>query len=321
MANPDKTIRRIEEWQIDHRLPYDTGLSEDMCYLLMKEPGQDISTSQKYFQARAAHAPSRASVAVDTTTICSYSENLNDARFGYNKDANGLATVKLLTIFSIEDHQPIAFSRQPGNIPDVISVLNALKQLSVPDMDKPLVVLDGGFFSEPNIMTFIQAHTRFLMRGQLDGKWIFPELEAAAGNIDKPSNICPYDPNIYGVTCRISHKFTRLRKRNRGSSSKGEPVTEEHSIYLHFFLDADRARIDKTALIDGILKVKEQLEQGVDSSLMSKAEKRIVDKFLILKSYGGKLSVSMNDNAVIKESVYYGYFVLDQTKQWTHSVH
>lgn len=127
MANPDKSIRRIEEWQISHTLPYREGLSEDTCYSLMKDLGQDISVSQKYFQYRASHAASKSSVAVDSTTISSYSEYLNDVRFGYNKDGNGLATVKMLTLFCLNDHQPIAFSRQPGNIPDVISVLNALR--------------------------------------------------------------------------------------------------------------------------------------------------------------------------------------------------
>ena len=97
----------------------------------------------------------------------------------------------MLTLFSLSDHQPIAFSRQPGNIPDVISVLNALKQLSILGMEKPLVVLDGGFFSESNILMFIQAHTKFLMRGQLDGAWILPELQSVFSQLAMPSNACP----------------------------------------------------------------------------------------------------------------------------------
>ena len=310
MSNPDKTIRRIEEWQINHRIPYEDGLSEDMCYRLMKDLGLDISVSQKYFQLRASHAPSRSSVAVDTTTLCSYSENLNDVRYGYNKDGNGLATVKLLTLFSISDHQPIAFYRQPGNIPDVISVLNAIKQLSVLGMNKPLVVMDGGFFSESNILEFIHARTKFLMRGQLDGKWIFPELEKVFDDIEKPSNMCPYDSNIYGVTCRISHDFEWERKRNWKDSAKGESVTEEHRLYLHFFLNTDKARVDKAELTRNIIDVKTQLEQGVDMPLMSKTEKRIIDKYLATKTYGKKLTVRMDDDAIIEDSRYYGCFVL-----------
>ena len=55
MANPDKTISRIEEWQISHTLPYSEGLSEDICYALMKTLGQDISISQETISAAVRH--------------------------------------------------------------------------------------------------------------------------------------------------------------------------------------------------------------------------------------------------------------------------
>ena len=310
MANPDKTVRRIEEWQISHVLPYEEGITEDTCYSLMKQLGQDASISQRYFSYRASHATARTSVAVDSTTISSYSELLNDVRFGYNKDGNGLATVKLLTLFSLNDHQPIAFSRQPGNIPDVISVLNALKQLSVLGMDKPLLVLDGGFFSESNILEFMRAHTKFLMRGQLDGKWIFPELQSVASEMERPSNAYPDNPAQYCVTKQISHKFTYERKRTRGGIERGASIIEEHRLYLHFVLDTDRAKIDKTVLLTEIQNVKRLILESIDPSLMTKAERRIADRFLVIKNTRGGLRVTLNDKAIMEESRYYGYFVL-----------
>ena len=310
MANPDKSVRRIEEWQISHTIPYQEGMSEDICYLLMKQLGQDIMVSQKYFRYRASHAPSRASVAVDSTTVSSYSELLNDVRFGYNKDGNGLSAVKMLTLFSLNDHQPIAFSRQPGNIPDVVSVLNALKQLAVLGMDKPLLVLDGGFFSEENILGFLQAHTKFLMRGQLDSKWILPELEPLFSEMKVPSHACPEDPLKYCVTKRVSHLFSYKRKRTRGSIQKGDIITEEHRLYLHLILDTDKARLDTALLMKDIQCVKRQLEEGVDPSLLTKAETLIADRYLIVRNVRGRLAITLNDKAILKETRLYGYFVL-----------
>ena len=310
MANPDKTIRRIEEWQISHTIPYQEGMSEDTCYLLMKLLGQDITISQKYFGYRASHAPSKASVAVDSTTVSSYSELLNDVRFGYNKDGNGLAAVKMLTLFSLSDHQPIAFSRQPGNIPDVISVLNALKQLSVLGMDKPLLVLDGGFFSEENILGFLRAHTKFLMRGQLNSKWILPELEPLFSKMEVPSHACPEDPSKYCVTKRITHLFSYERKRTRSGIQKGDIITEEHRLYLHLVFDTDKARLDKALLMKDIQHVKKQLEEGVEPSLLTKAEARMADRYLITRNVRGRQVITLNDKAIIKATRLYGYFVL-----------
>ena len=309
-ANPDKTVRRIEEWQISHKLPYEDGMSEDVCYALMKYLGQDISVSQNYFRRRAAHAPSKASVAVDTTTVSSYSELLNDARYGYNKDGNGLAAVKLLTLFSLEDHQPIAFIRQPGNIPDVISVGNALKQLSVLGMEKPLVVLDGGFFSDDNIFAFMQQHIKFLMRGTLDGRWIKPVLQSVLEDIQLPSNVCPFDSYVYGTTRSITHTFTHDRLRTRNGVNKGDVVQENHRIYLHFYVNTEKARIDKAALLDDIKRVKQQLEQGVEQSVFSKAEKKIADKYLKIRTRGSRVTVSMDDDAILEDTRFCGFFVL-----------
>ena len=310
MANPDKSVRRIEEWQISHTLPYKDGMSEDTCYLLMKYLGQEVSVSQKYFMYRAVRTKSKTSIAVDSTTVSSYSGLLNDVRYGYNKDGNGLAAVKLLTLFSLKDYQPIAFSRQPGNIPDVVSVLNALKQLSVLGMEKPLIVLDGGFFSEANILAFIHAHQKFLMRGQLDGKWILPWLKIVAAKVSKPSNACPDAPDLYCCSKRIDHCFTYERQRTHGDSEKGDTVVETHRLYLHFILDVDKARLDKSHLMKEIHSVQNQLLNGVAESLLTKAERRIADRFLEIKTVRSKLKVTMKDDAILDETRYYGFFIL-----------
>ena len=81
--------------------------------------------------ARANRSPSKSSIAFDSTTVSTYSDNQIEARYGYNKSGDGLKTVKLLTQYCLDTGQPIAYSRQPGNIPDVISVINAVEQLSV----------------------------------------------------------------------------------------------------------------------------------------------------------------------------------------------
>lgn len=309
-ANPGGTIPRMEEWQIDHMLPYEDGISEDMCYDLMASIGKGASVQQGYFSARASRMPSRASVAVDSTTISSYSENLNDARYGYNKAGDGLAAIKVVTLFCTETRQPIAFMRQPGNIPDVISVTNAVKQLDAFGMEKPLVVLDGGFFSEDNILYLMKGNTKFLMRGQLDGKWILPELEKALCELSLPSRTSPNHPGIYGTTVAVMHGFHWIRQRNRGAAAKGEAVTETHRVYLHFFLDCDRQRIDRTAFLQQVQLVKEQLESGIETGQLSKAEQDTAKKYLVIKNTRGGMKISVNDGACIKEMKHYGQFCL-----------
>ena len=105
-------------------------------------------------------------------------------------------------------------------------------------------------------------------------------------------------------------KFPVARKRTRNGFNSGDIITEEYRLYLHFFRNAEKERQDKAALMDEIQSVKKQLEQGVDSSLLSAAESKIMEKFLAVRERAGKLSVTMKDKAILKAEKYCGYFVL-----------
>jgi len=49
----------------------------------------------------------------------------------------GLKTIKYLTLYSVDDRQPVAFTKQPGNLPDVTSLSNVLKQLDLLGLCRP----------------------------------------------------------------------------------------------------------------------------------------------------------------------------------------
>lgn len=55
---------------------------------------------QGFFAARAGRLSTRPVIAYDSTTISTYSQNQHEARRGFNKDGDGLDTIKLLTLYS-----------------------------------------------------------------------------------------------------------------------------------------------------------------------------------------------------------------------------
>ena len=115
---------------------------------------------------------------------------------------------------------------------------------------------------------------------------------------------------MYGTSCSITLQFNSERKYTRNGINKGDTVSEEHRLYLHFYLNVDKARIEKTALLDEIKLVKQQLEQGVDEAILTKSEQNIVKKYLIVKRTPKRFSVRMNDDAILKDTRHCGYFVL-----------
>lgn len=302
VANPGKTLPNFEEWQINHAIPYSESMSADTCYNLMRDIGTDASLSQNFFHARAARMPAKASIAFDSTTVSSYSENQIEARYGFNKDKDGLKTVKLLTQYCVETGQPVAYARQPGDIPDVTSVTNACEQLSVFGMEQPMLVMDAGFFSEQNIAVMIRKHIKFLMRGAIDIKWIRPELDKVSASIIRLSNNCPFEPDTYGITVPLKHVFTWQKQR-----PKGENVKKECRIYLHFFLNKSKGDAEAAHLAEAIRQTANHVEKGME---LSKAEQKISDKYLILRKKRGGLAISYNDDAYQEAIRYAGWFVL-----------
>ena len=121
------TLPRLEGWQLTHELPYSYEISENVYGELFKMLGYDESGIQQYFAARASRLSTKPVIAYDSTTISTYSQNQREARRGFNKEHDGLETIKLLTLYSVKDEEPIAFAKQPGNIPDVIALENAIE--------------------------------------------------------------------------------------------------------------------------------------------------------------------------------------------------
>lgn len=51
-----ETVHNVEAWQCEHDLPYEPGLSEDICYDLFNELGLDESGAQSLFRQLAQTA-------------------------------------------------------------------------------------------------------------------------------------------------------------------------------------------------------------------------------------------------------------------------
>ena len=219
------TLPRLESWQVMHPLPYREAITEDVYGKLFKDVGRNEEGVQCYFSARASRLGESPVLAFDSTTISTYSENQSEARRGFNKDGDGLNTIKLLTLYSVKACEPIAFSKQPGNIPDVISIENTLTQLKCLNLEKPLIVTDNGYYSQKNMMKFALRNVKFLTLVDPNIVWVRETVDAHRATLAGMSSTCPFDPSICGATSLRMHQFSRKRKRSRNGKVAGEKET------------------------------------------------------------------------------------------------
>ncbi|MCL1810541.1 MAG: transposase [Clostridiales bacterium] len=312
LATNGQSLPGILTWQYNHPLPYAEGISEDIYHDLFRSVGADEALQQNFFLSRCGDLSSGVAIAYDSTTVSTYSENQAEARYGYNKAGDGLKTVKYLSLYSIDTRQPIAFTKQPGNLPDVVTISNALSQLMALGVKKAEVVTDNGYYSEKNISEMFQASFGFVTLAKTNLKWIRPEIDSHRQEMGKLSSVCPFDPSTHGLTVILMRDFVKVRKygSKKAGLSKGDEETFRRKVYLHIFYNATRNVGEDESFNQDLISIKRMLEEGVPPGELSDAAQDKAKKYLAISTRGKTTRIGYNEKACAQAKQYHGFFAL-----------
>jgi len=312
LATDGQSLPGIATWQYNHPLPYREGLSEEVYHRLFKEVGLDESLQQSFFKSRCDVLKGGAGIAYDSTTISTYSENQLEARYGFNKASDGLKTVKYLALYSLENRQPIAFTKQSGDLPDVLTIGNALSQLLALGVSGAEIITDNGYYSEQNISEMYQAHFDFITLAKTGLKWIKSEIDAHYNDMDKLSSVCPYDPTTHGITVILMRDFIKVRKyaNKKSRAEQGDEEIFSRRVYLHIFFNATRKVDEDQSFERDLLSLKKKLEEGTSIDDLNDAARKKVKKYFIIRTWGKKTVINFNEKACAQAKKYHGCFTL-----------
>ena len=307
----------IITWQLNHKIPYASGISEDIYHDLYEYIGSNESIFQNYFLSRKNKLSENSSIAYDSTTISTYSDQQLFARYGYNKDNDGLKTIKILTLYSIDINEPIAFSRQPGNIPDVITIDNALRELSFLGLNSGELILDNGFYSIANLAEMIHRGYDFTILIKNNISWARSTIDCNIKKLKSSANVCPFDPLVKGLAIPINHIFIRDEKYlTKEEKERGESRSFKKRVFLHLFHNI-YSQAEDTATFDleiNNMRLKLESKEWKMDSLDEKILKK-VNKYLNVIDDGEKVTVKIKDFICDEEYKYHGVFVLFSNKE------
>ena len=119
----------------------------------------------------------------------------------------------------MNDRQPVAFAKQPGNVPDVISIQNATRQLQCFDIDKPVVLTDNGFYSQANMAEFAWNSMKFLTLASPSSLWIREIVDELRDRLDSVSSVCSFDTSVHCASKMVMKELSVVRQRPAGSSA------------------------------------------------------------------------------------------------------
>ena len=308
-ATDGATWPGVEAWMLTHPVPYEHPITQDVYLDLFRDVGLDESIPQGFFRARVAREDDPVLyVAYDSTTQTSETRS-PEARVGLNKDRHGVPAIKHLAMYSLRNRRPLAYAKRPGNVPDSLSIENAIGQLKVPVVKDIAVVTDGGLASEPNLGAILRSKFHSLTRVKLSLKWVKAEIDSRLERLREVNRIMPSNRGTKGLTVTPAREFPY--KRVYGSKGKGpEAGDTDHlgrRVYLHIYYDSARRDREEQEFLDDVWDVKEKIEKGVP---LDRHAETVRDRYLNVRRRGERAAITVREDKTTEACRYFGMFAL-----------
>jgi len=209
-----------------------------------------VSERTDFYQQWAALRSEREYLALDITSVSSYSELIQYVERGYNRDKEDLAQINLCLLMGEESGLPVFQAIYSGSIQDV-STLKTTLELAAPalPLDKTMAVMDKGFCSVANINTMLNDHLglRFLIAVPFTLKFAKELVEREKQSIDTISNTILIGDDVIRGVCREYpwHKKHRIYAHIYYSPSKGVAIKETLYANIASILDIHKRHPQK----------------------------------------------------------------------------
>ena len=291
-------LSRFPKWSHLHTHPCGQIISSQQSSALFS----GISENQRlnFFRLQGKRRWESEYWAYDTTSISSYSEELRQVRYGKNKDGDPLPQINLAVLFGEGSLLPFYYRKLAGNISDVSTVKQLLKDMEFLGYKKVKMVMDRGFYKERNINDLYTEHIKFLIGAKLSLKFVGSEADKVRGTIRSWENFLP-DAEAYGITVPIQWHYRRMRPY------KQDEIQENRRMYVHIYFDTIKALEDEHQFTKLIYQLNGELMAGN----LEKGHEALYAKYFDVKNTPVRgQKVTVRDDVVTDAKKNFGYFAL-----------
>jgi transposase len=292
------SLSRFPKWGATHRHPYGKDISSQRSSDLFASVTEDAKN--KFFTLRGGRKKEREHWFYDTTSISSYSECLKQVRYGKNKDQEDIEQINLAVLFGEESQLPFYYRKLPGNITDVKTIKNLIKDIDQFEYKKIKLVMDRGFYSEDNVNAMLAAHLKFLIGVKVSLTLVQDVLVKVR---EKMRDFSHYDPDsdLYSYSETIAWHYVQERPY------KGDRVEEERRMYLHLYFSGEKALEDERKFNTKLVKLKEELEsEGINIT----NEKACAKYFEVKSTPKRGVRVTVKQKVIENAKKNFGYFAM-----------
>ena len=280
---------------------------EDWLYKSECLPGKELSSQRisellvalsqgermSFFEHWGEYRCETEYIALDITSISTYSELINGAEWGYNRDKEKLPQINVCMLLGEKSRLPILQAVYSGSLKDVSTLKNTLQMASGLNPEDMSVVMDKGFASTKNVNAMLSKAiaVRFLIALPFSMAFAKNQVDSETKDIDCIDNAIVIGPDVLrGMTKRRSWNF-------------------EHDVYVHVYLNPDAALRARNKLYAKVQRLVGMVKQDPAKHL----DNSDVKKYLIVRKSEKKdtgYTINIREDVIANELAHAGWLVL-----------
>ena len=280
-----------ESWLCEtESLPVGSMSSQRISELL-----SDLTSNEReaFYQAWRQLRSEQEYLALDITSISSYSTLIDDVEWGYNRDHEALPQINLCMLMGEKSKLPIYQTIYSGSLKDVSTLKTTLSKIDALSGGKPLLlVMDKGFYSKKNINDLLDNDKlRFVIAVPFQTNFAKDQVENERKKIDCVENTLVIGSNSIRAV------------------SKQDVWNEDQPIYVHSYYNVLKAMKIREDLYAHVVLLKElALKNPIDHNLKDEFEKYLQIQPCEETPQG--YTVTINNRAINDELQHAGWIVL-----------
>lgn len=273
VLSQNNVMHNYEPFSKTHWLPWFRALNDGQISRLFQTITADevmnffANLNRHYHKNFGENFYKKVYVALDSTSISTYSKCLSQKEYGHNKDGDTIPQINYLMVCDEATGLPLYGKTYKGNVVDVSTVKNLLAELKIMyskirgdnDYTPELVfVTDRGYDSDDNLQNFLRNGYSFIMRSMLRSKWIKSIIDDCYNELMDDNAINTFiGQQVYST--EINYKYDEYPVEGKHKSN-----TAEKTIYIHMFYDEHIREQRRAVIKDNTANARDEFNLLVD---------------------------------------------------------
>lgn len=288
IVDQSSTMMYIEDWFEENKINLVSNIDDLMCSKLFASITAE--ERQSFFREWMRIRCEKECMVYDVTSISTYSQHIEIAEYGYNRDNEKIPQINLGLFYGVSSKIPVYYSVYSGSIPDKCCLEYMMANAQDIGVEEICFVFDQGFVTKDNFACMYDNQYSFITALPIDRIAAQELVEAVHCSVEKAENWIS-EHRVYGVE-RTIELYGR-------------------TIHAHVYFDNERKMLQTNDHYSHIERMQKELE---DMSKKKQIPNRYSDYFIIQEQSKGSFSFQLDYEKTNEKLAKMGYFVLLCTK-------